>query len=314
VKIPIVAKLGPRCGNLTLLLSRLEVIDRAPVCLENEVGLVRLSGTQTTLACWQMAAMALSCLALAGCAGLWDELTSKHRDLKSYFKKPPPMVVLKDPDADGFKKGQALASLVEPLQNGGTQAQQDETLKILNTYALTSDDALCRLGAVRALGKWKDTRAVTILDDLFLQNLPFDENIQSIVRQQVLASLEETGNPEARHRLILVARQPFRTQTETGAKADVQRVLDEKLTAIRALGSFKQSDAVDTLISILEKQKEDATERDVALSDRAWASLKKATGRDLPPDPAVWREFLADPNNPRFAPPSLIEKVVFWWR
>lgn len=239
-------------------------------------------------------------LPLCGCASFWDDVvTNRNRDIKGYFMPPDPLEVIAR-STDGAKRGQALASLEEPLEHGGTQEQQEQILRILTVAALSDKESLCRLGAIRALGQWKDPRVVKILEDAYFQRLPFSSEIQSVVRQQVLASLEETGNAESRHLLIKAARQP----PATGSYQERQQVLDERLTAIRGLGKFKQYDSTETLLHILE------TEKDVALRDRAHESLRKATGKNLPAEAAAWRDFLH--NTDRTPEPSIIQRVVGW--
>jgi hypothetical protein len=87
---------------------------------------------------------------------------------------------------------------------------------------------------------------------------------------------------------------------------DRQQTLDERFAAIRGLAKFKQYDAIETLVHILE------TERDAGLRDCAHKSLKEATGKTLPPDAVAWREMLRDPNNPAVAgrEPGLIQRVT----
>lgn len=245
--------------------------------------------------------MALS-LSVTGCATFWDDVvTNRNRDIKGYFRKPDPLAVIGN-SGDGAKRGQALASLAEPLQNSGTQEQQDQYLRFLTLAALNDRESLCRLGAIRGLGKWKDPRAVKVLEDAYLQRLPFASEVNSIIRQQVLASLEETGSSEARHLLIRVARQP----NATGSYQERQQVLDERLSAIRALGKFKQYDATETLLEVLEREK------DVALRDRAQQSLRAATGKNLPAEAMAWREYLHDSEHNKPPEPNLIQRVVGW--
>ena len=47
------------------------------------------------------------------------------------------------------------------------------------------------------------------------------------------------------------------------------------------------------------------------MHDRAYESLKAATGKNLPDDAKVWREMM---QNPQFAykEPSVLERVMFW--
>jgi HEAT repeat protein len=249
------------------------------------------------LLCWAALAAPASC----GCVGFWDEVTSHNRDLKGYFFKPDPLVVIRD-SPDNAKRGRAMASLKEPLAHGGTQEQEEVYFKILTAGALHEKDPLIRLGAVRALGNCKNPRAVAILEDVIQQKLPFPAEMNSIIRQQALTSLEETGQPEARKWLITIARGP----NATGAFVDQQQVLDERLTAIRGLAKFKQSDSAYALLHVLE------TEKDVALRDRANQSLEAVTGKHLPPDAKLWAEVLSNPNSDLGKPPNPIQRAANW--
>lgn len=243
-------------------------------------------------------------LSVCGCASFWDDVvTNRNRDIKGYFMKTSPLEVIRD-STDGGKRGQALAALEEPLEHGGTQEEQEQFLKFLTVAALNDKESLCRLGAVRALGKWKDPRAVRILEDAYLQRLPFSSEINVIIRQQVLASLEETGNSEARHLLIRAARQP----NATGSYQERQQVLDERLSAIRGLAKFKQYDSTETLLHILE------TEKDVALRDRAQQSLRTATGKNLPAEATAWRDYLHNSDANKKPDANIIQRVVDWVR
>ncbi len=238
-------------------------------------------------------------LGVCGCAGWWDRITDRNLEFKELFVKPQPLEVLRD-SSSGARRGEALAALGEPRQHGGTQEEQDRHLQILSAAALKDPEPLCRLGAVRALSQYQDPRAVKILEEVYLQPLRFSSELNTVLRQQALAGLEQTGHAEARHLLIRVARQP--AGAEDTNYQDRQQTLDERLTAVRALGKFKQYDAVQTLVYVLENDKE------VALKDRAHLSLQEATGRDLPPDPKAWQEVLANREPP--PEPNLIQRVL----
>jgi hypothetical protein len=237
---------------------------------------------------------------MSGCAGLWDEITSNNRDLHGYFFKPDPLVIIRDSN-DGAKRGQALATLKEPLQNGGNQADQEVYIKILTVAATSDREPLCRLGAIRALAGYKDPRAARALEDVYQQRLPFGPDFNTVIRQQALASLEKTGDPDSRHLLIRVARQPG--GAVEASQIDRQQTLDERLTAIRALAKYKQADAIETLVYLME------TEKDVAIKGRAHESLQTATGKNLPADARAWRELMANPAS-LAQEPNLIQRVM----
>src|SRR5260221_1505971 len=193
----------------------------------------------------------LACAALAlplgGCATFWDEAFSRERDLGAYFHPADPLVVIRD-STDGERRAKALASLREPAQTHGNAQDQEAYLQILTTAARTDRDPLCRLGALQALGHFKDTRAARALEEVYKQTkLPFTQDFNTMIRQTALTSLEKTGDDGSRQLLILIARQPGPAQD--ASSADRRQTQDEKLIAIRALAKYRQPDCVDTLVS-----------------------------------------------------------------
>jgi hypothetical protein len=246
-------------------------------------------------------ALALTAL---GCASTWDEITSRERDYREIvWARPDPLEMIKS--TDGERRGKALARLPEPASNGGTAQEQEFYLDLLRKAALQDREPMCRLGAIRALSTFKDPRAARILEDVYQQpKLPFTQEFNALIRQQALASLEKLGNQESRHLLIRVARQPGPALDTSFT--DRQQTQDEKLIAIRALGKYKQPECAETLVYILE------TEKDIALRDRAHEALRNATGRDLPADAQAWRAALSG-QQPAVAQESgLIERVAGW--
>src|SRR5207247_1173222 len=111
-------------------------------------------------------------------------------------------------------------------------------------------------------------------------------------------ALQETGNSEARHLLIKVAKQPG----AEGSFQDRQQTVDERLTAIRALAKFNQGDSTQALIYVLE------TEKDVALRDAAKESLQTLTGKTLPAQ--AWQDRLdTRPTQQATREPNFIQRV-----
>jgi HEAT repeat protein len=244
-------------------------------------------------------------LSAGGCAPFWDEVLSRERDIHGYFHPPDPLVVLKD-STDGERRARALSALNEPNQHGGKAEDQEVYVKILTTTATTDRDPLCRLAAIRTLGGYKDPRAAKALDDIFANTkLPFTQDFNNTIRQTALRSIEQVGSEESRQRLITIARQP--SPAQDASSMDRQQIQDEKLIAIRALGKYHQTECLETLLSIME------TEKDVALRDRAHQSLQTATGKTLPAEPQVWRTALAgQPTN--VEQPNLIQRVSGWFK
>jgi HEAT repeat protein len=229
------------------------------------------------LPCW---------LSLAGCANFWDDVTGGNFDVKNMFVTPNPLIVLQS-STDGNKRAQALRSLREPLQVGGTQKEQDLHVQILTAAATTDKQPLCRLAAIQALGQYKDPRAVDALKEAYLKPKPFAAEINTIINQQALASLGQTKSPEARELLVLVAREPPSAQDSN--EVEKQQRTDLRLTAVRALANFSHYEVTETLVKMLK------TEQDVALRDRAHESLEVVTGKKLPADAQEWDQLLHPP-------------------
>src|SRR5947209_12419873 len=89
---------------------------------------------------WALTALAALCL--AGCAGVWDDVTSRDFSVGGLFSKPNPMLVLRD-SSDGDKRAKAFRALREPKQSGGTDQEQDAVVKILTTAAASEKQPLC---------------------------------------------------------------------------------------------------------------------------------------------------------------------------
>ena len=230
----------------------------------------------------QALAAALLTLAVGGCASFWDDVTSRDFTISALWTTPDPLVTIRD-SSDGARRAQALASLKEPLQNGGSPQDQEAYLHILSTAAKNDREPLCRLGAIRALGNYKDPRAARALEEVYQQpKLPFTQEFNSTIRQQALASLEKVGDVESRHLLIRVARQPG--PALDASLTDRQQTQNEKFIALRALGKFKTQDSLETLVHVMK------TERDVALRDQAHGSLELVTGKHLPTDNTYWQQ------------------------
>ena len=258
-----------------------------------------------------LASMAWIAAAALGLGGLgchsWSEFSGRTFTFKETFhRREDPLVVLRD-SSNGTERSRALLALREPLRSGGTREEQELYVNILTKSAREDHDPLCRLAAIRALGKYKDPRAVSALEDVYQQRLSFTNDLNSLIRQQALAALEETGDPEARRLLIRVARGPG-SLTESSL-TDRQQTLDQRLTAVRGLARYPQYDAVDALVHVLE------TEKDAALRERAYQSLKTATGKNLPPEGQAWRELLQNPDAQAARPePNILQRVVGFGR
>ena len=245
-------------------------------------------------------------LALGGCASFWDEVTSREFTVSGLWTTPDPLVTIKD-STDGARRAVALASLKEPARHGGSAQDQEAYLQILATAARTDREPLCRMGAIRALGTFRDARAARVLEEVYQQpKLPFTQEFNHQIRQQALESLEKVGDPESRHLLIRVARQPG--PALDSSLTDRQQTQDEKVIALRALGRVKSQDSLETLVHVLK------TEKDVAVRDQAHGSIVLVTGKRVPTDATYWQQqpdaLALQPGPPE--DPGIIQRVTGW--
>lgn len=218
-----------------------------------------------------------------------------------WFHRTDPLVVLRDSN-DGNKRAEAFRDMREPSRHGNPESQE-VYLKVLTTAAKTDPEPMCRRAAIVTLGKYKDPRAVQCLEEVCQQNHTFTPEMNSLIRQEALAALQETGDPAARRMLLVVAR-GAESPLESSL-SDRQQTLAERLAAVRGLGKFQQYDSIETLVHLME------TERDPGLRECAYQSLRQATGKSLPPDAAQWRAMLRNPGDPALAGnPSFIQRVT----
>src|SRR5207237_1024580 len=180
------------------------------------------------------------CLIASGCAGFWDDVTSRDFTWNTMFTKPNPLLVLRD-SSDGDKRAKALRALHEPKQSGGSDAEQDAVLNILNTAAATEKQPLCRLAAIESLGHFKDPRAVKGLTEAFYNAGAFSQETATVIRCQALTALGETRNPIAVELLARVVREP----PGEGTDLEKQQTLDVRIAAARALGKFSHYQATE---------------------------------------------------------------------
>jgi HEAT repeat protein len=242
------------------------------------------------------------CLFQCGCAGFWDDITSRDFNVRTYFVKPNPLLVLED-SQDGDKRAKALRALHEPKLYGGNDVDQDAVVKILIAAATSEKQPLCRLAAIEVLGQFKDPRAVDGLTTAFYNASSFGPDTATVIRCQAVTALGQTGNPAAVELLVKVVREP----PAEGPETDRQQALDVRIAAARALGNFNHYQATEALVHVLQ------TDKDVALRDRAHESLQAATGKKLPPDAKAWEELLHQPGGQDLAGEPAKKPKFFDW-
>ncbi len=235
-------------------------------------------------------ACALLPLCLVGCAGLWDEVTSRDFQVRDLFVRPDPFVVLQE-STDGDHRAKALRALGE---RSYAEGNPDAVLGILTKAALTERQPLCRLAAIQSLGNFNDVRAVQALTAAFEGADAFGPDTGTLIRCQALTALGQTGHADAGPLLMRVVVQP----PTRGSELEKQQTLDERIAAARALEHVRHPQAAETLLRVLK------TEKDVALRNRAHESLETVTGLRLPPDAAAWETALAQPGGPAVLPAS----------
>ena len=130
-----------------------------------------------------------------------------------------------------------------------------------------------------------------MLADVYLGNPRLNPEYNALIRQQALMSLQANSPPEVRQLFIQAAKQPAGSLTQS-AQRDRMEILDERLSAIRALGKYADADARETLVKLLE------TEKDIAIRTAATESLKASTQKDIPGDGKLWREYLTTGKEP----------------
>jgi HEAT repeat protein len=277
-----------------------------------------------------LCSFAVAACGLTGCAGTYDLLTSqrfKERPFHTLFTTEDPIVVLETVQ-EGDDRVRAMNKVKEPKENGGSAADQDRLIVILQTSATSDKRSLCRLSAVEALSRFKDPRAGQILIAAY-NNAAYDSSpptpgaevspaggfsgVNAAISQftpdtvttiqcRVLEGLGRHRSPEGLNLLVQVASTPTekRKPTEIEATAALSLELagrasepdriDVRLAAIRSLGNYeKDANAVRALITVLR------TEKDVAVRGRCHESLVKITGEDLPPEADAWSKWMEKP-------------------
>jgi PBS lyase HEAT-like repeat len=248
---------------------------------------------------------------LCGCAPFWDDVTSRDFEIRSLWAdKPDPLVVLHDSN-DGDKRAQALRAMLEPAQFGEPKEKQDAYVEALCKAAHSERTSLCRLAAIATLRNYKDPRVSAALQEAYYAASSYPPDTAAILYQCVLEALGQVGNPNAVDFLIKVVKEP---PVAKGAEVDRQQLLEQRIAAARALGHFKQTAAAETLLAVLQKEK------DPGMRNAATVALQEETGKRFPEDAITWEKYLHETpdKDTIFGEPSFSDKVwdvvnVAWW-
>ena len=264
----------------------------------------------------------VAALGVTGCAGTYDLVTSQRfraNPFGTLFSSEDPVIVLES-NPEGDERVRAMKALREPAEHGGTPAQQDKVIGILQTSATNDRRALCRLAAVERLSEFKDQRGVPILLAAY-RNAPYDAPPESAgvtqagggrtalstftpetvttLQCQILKALGQRRSPDGLKLLCEVAlgsggAKPAQPIEQAGFLGEhmgptASNQMDVQLTAIRALGNFEgDAQAAQVLITVMQR------ERDVAVRGRTHEALVSVTGQDLEADPKAWAEWQAN--------------------
>ena len=242
---------------------------------------------------WGLRLAACVVAGMGGCAN-FEEFNIKKMNFEVFRDPENPVEVIRN-SKDGNERARALACLTEPKARNGTQQEQDVVVSLLVYSAANESQPWCRVAAISALRKFKDPRAVEGLKDAYYRAGTFVPQTAALIRGQALSGLGDTGNPAAIKLLLTVLKEP----PVDGPDEDRQTKLNERIVAARALGHFKNYEAMSALVDILR------TEKDPELLTPAHESLVEATGKNIPPDAQAWAEFLQNPNSPKNVAPDV---------
>jgi hypothetical protein len=255
------------------------------------------------------AALPLSFAAVGCGGGIMDDLRSREFRVVEVFNRQDPMTVL-DTSTNGDERAHAMRKLKEPLQSGGTQEQQDKMMKVLTDSATTDNRAVCRLAAIDALAKMKDSRATTALIQAYSNASTFQLDVANAIRVDAVTALGTRSDADSVALLVKAATDPgvdvnavaqqalppgiqpasfVREKAKPSAQdAEVEKSLarDIRLAAIRALAASRSPKATEALISMLD-------EKDVAIRDRAQEALEAITGKKgIKPEAKAWQDAM----------------------
>ncbi|MBN9122174.1 MAG: hypothetical protein J0I06_24045 [Planctomycetes bacterium] len=278
-----------------------------------------------------IAAVAASLLT-AGCAPMWDAVTSRkfrdapYKTVKEVIVPEDPMVVLRaDPPRSGDDRAKAMHRLKEPIRAGYTQEDQDRIVEMLERTATSDTSPVLRYAAIEALGRFEDERAPRAL----------------MLAYQKADGLTEQQAAKARNPAAIVAiggtsagRSPTRPGLEMAQLAGPAGYAPDTVAALRcrcleSLGRTHRPEAARFLATVAGAAGSDVAQvgaddaevrqaavrglgqcrqpeavaalaqvlaaeagKDPPLARGAHAGLVRLTGKKLPPDPQQWNEVV----------------------
>ena len=226
-----------------------------------------------------------------GCAVTFDEMTSKEFKFSQFWSAPPSPMQILETSTDGYARAKAFTRLDEARNDPTLETKQ---INMLQQAALSDRDVLVRMAAIRTLGRYTDPRdqGRRLLTAIRRRSPP---NTKTSSVSRLSSRLETTSPAEARQMFLTAAKQPAGELTATSQR-DRLEILDERLAAIRALGKYNAPDSIETLVVLVEKEK------DVAIKQCAAESLKKHHEEGhLCADGKLWHDYFATGKVP---PPS----------
>ena len=293
-----------------------------------------------------IAVLAVMPLALTGCTGTWDTLSSRT------FRKDPlnttyrlirpedPMVVLRaDPPRSGDERAKAMRRLKEPLANGLSQPDQDQMIDLL-AYSATKDASpVLRMAAIEALGRFEDGRTPGILMIAYQKAHGRAEGTADPIPPE--SGIQLAGGTNGRRMTSLVPLtgptgfspdtvEAIRCRSlESLGRTNRPEVIqflgavaagptvqsapegsedrEVRLAAVRGLAKCRQPEAVAMLSRVLAAE----SGKDTAIVGRAHDGLVNLTGKKLPADPAKWNEVVQA--GVTIAPePTWVESAFEW--
>lgn len=268
-------------------------------------------------------------LALTGCAGTWDTISSRT------FRKDPlnttyhlirpedPMAILRsDPPRAGDERAKAMRRLKEPLANGLSQQDQDQIVDLLARSATTDASPVLRMAAIEALGRFEDPRAPGILMIAYQKAHGRAEGTPDPMPE---SGLQLAGGPNGRTPGRLASLVPL--TGPTGFSPDTVEAI--RCRSLESLGRTNRPEVVQFLgavaagptmqsapegsddrevrlaairglakcrqpeaVAVLSRVLAAESGKDTAIVGRAHDGLVHLTGKRIPADPAKWNEVV----------------------